>query len=134
MEEGESGASNKIRTTITEMGLGEDKMDEGGFEEAEGGDAENEGRRLGGTLWELEATGLLTQDADPGGTTLVDERNSFNELISLVMLRMVRHHWAAGARFAFNCYTHWEQILLRQTRYAPVILLSREGVTQCKPL
>ena len=39
MEEGESGASNKIRTTITEMGLGEDKMDEGGVKEAEGDEA-----------------------------------------------------------------------------------------------
>ena len=34
----------------------------------------------------LEATGLLTQDVDPCGTSLVDAHNSFNEMIRLKML------------------------------------------------
>ena len=36
----------------------------------------------------------------------------------------------AGARFAFNCYKHWAQLLLRQPGELPVIILSREVVTQ----
>ena len=51
---------------------------------------------------ELEATGILTQDSDPGRTTLVDALNGFNKLSCLSMLWMVRHHWPAGARFGFN--------------------------------
>ena len=50
------------------------------------------------------------------------------------MLWTLRHHWPAGARFAFNCYKHWEQLLLRQPGGAPVTILSREGVTQGDPL
>ena len=50
------------------------------------------------------------------------------------MLLMVRHHWPAGDRFAFNCFRHWEKLLLRQTGDTTVILLSLEGVTQGDPL
>ena len=39
----------------------------------------------------LESTGLLTQDADPGGTTLVDARNGFKKMSRLAMLWTVRH-------------------------------------------
>ena len=46
------------------------------------------------------------------------------------MLWTVRHRWPAGARFAFNCYMHWVQLLLRQLGELPVTILSREGVTQ----
>ena len=35
---------------------------------------------------ELGAIELLTQDLDPSGTTLVDARNGFNNLIRLVVL------------------------------------------------
>ena len=82
----------------------------------------------------LEATGLLTQDAEPGGKTIVDSCNGFNELIRLEMLWTVRHRWPEGTRFAFNCYRHWAQLLLRQPGNVTVILLSREGVTQGDPL
>ena len=34
-------------------------------------------------LLTLESTGILTQDAEPGITTLVDACNSFNEMIRL---------------------------------------------------
>ena len=40
------------------------------------------------------------------------------------------HRWPAGARFAFNCYRHWAQLLLHEPGEPPVKILSREGVTQ----
>ena len=87
---------------------------------------------VGGFL-ALKATELLTQDANPGGTTLVDFRNVFNKLIRLAMLWTLCHRWTAGDRFAFNCYRNWAQLLLRQPGDTHVILLSREGVTQGDP-
>ena len=42
------------------------------------------GDRVG--LLALVATGQLIQDAEPGGMTLVDARNEFNELRHLAML------------------------------------------------
>ena len=78
-------------------------------------------------LLALEDTELLTQDADPGGTTLIDSRNGFNKLILLEMLWKLCHLWTAGVRFAFNCYRNWAQILLCQPGDAQIILLSREG-------
>ena len=61
---------------------------------------------------------------------LVDACNGFNNLSRLAILWTVRHCWPAGARFAFNCYNHWAQLLLRQLGELPVTILSREGVTQ----
>ena len=58
----------------------------------------------------LEATGLLTQDAEPSGTTLINARNGFNELIRLVILWKVHYCSLLGTRFAFNCNRNWEQI------------------------
>ena len=45
----------------------------------------------------------------------------------------MRHHCSAGARFAFNFYRHWAQIILRQPGDAPLIPLIREGVTHGDP-
>ena len=50
----------------------------------------------------LEATELLTQEAEMGGMTPVDASNGFNKLSRLEMLRNLRHLWLAGVRFAFN--------------------------------
>ena len=50
------------------------------------------------------------------------------------MLWTVRHRWPAGARFAFNFYSHWAQLLLYQPGEPPVTILSIEGVTQGDPL
>ena len=80
-------------------------------------------------LLALEAKGLLTQDAEPGGTTFVDAHNGFNKLIYLTMLWTVHHRWLAEARSAFNCYRHWAQLILHQLGDAPVIPLSQAGVT-----
>ena len=72
----------------------------------------------------------MTQEADTSGTTLVDARNGFNELIRLAMLCTVRHHFPAGAGFAFNCYRYWAQLILCHPREPPVTMLILEGVTQ----
>ena len=50
------------------------------------------------------------------------------------MLWNVWHRWPAVARFVFNFYRHWEQILLHHPGESPVTILSREGVTQGDPL
>ena len=50
------------------------------------------------------------------------------------MLWTVRHHWPVEAIFAFNCYRHWAQLILRQTGEPPVTILSREGFTHGDPL
>ena len=109
------------QTSALEMEFEEDRGTEG----KEGGE---------GSSRELGALELLTQDAEPSGTTLVDARNGFNKLSRLAMLWTVRHRWPAGVRFAFNCYRHWAQLLLRQPGEPPVTILSREGVTQGDPL
>jgi hypothetical protein len=60
--------------------------------------------------------------------------NGFNELSRKAMLWTVRHRWANGARFSFNCYRHSAQLILRRSGGQCTILLSREGVTQGDPL
>ena len=77
----------------------------------------------------LGAIELFTQDSEPSGTTLIDVRNGFNHMSRLAILWTVRHRWPAGARFAFNCYRHWAQLLLRQPGKPPVTILRQEGIT-----
>ena len=96
------------------------------FEGDRGSKVKEEG---GGTQRALGSLEFLTQEAEPSVTTLVDARNGFNELSRLAMLWNVRHRWLAGARFVFNCYRYWAQLLLCQTGEPPVTVLSREGVT-----
>ena len=86
------------------------------------------------TLRALGALYFLTQDADPSGTTLVDDRKGFNELSRLAMPWTVWYRWPLGVRFAFKCYRHWVQLLLRHPGGLPVTILSQEGVTQGDPL
>ena len=64
-------------------------------EEEVGNDVEGE---EGGdeTQRALVALDFLTQDAEPSGTTLVDARNGFNNLIRLAMMWTVRHQWMVG--------------------------------------
>jgi hypothetical protein len=50
------------------------------------------------------------------------------------MLWTVRHRWANGALFSFNCYRHSAQLILRRRGDPCTVLLSREGVTQGDPL
>ena len=100
-------------------------------EEDRGSEGEEEG---GGTQRALGALEFLSQEADLIRTMLVDAHHRFNKLSRLAMLWTVRHRWMAGAKFAFNCYRHWAQLLLRQPGEPPVTILSREGVTQGDPI
>ena len=80
------------RDTQKLLGMVVDGKDEG----EEGGD---------GTLRELGVIEFLNHEADPSGTTLVDARNGFNNLIRLAMLWTVQHCWLEGSRFGFNWYS-----------------------------
>ena len=82
----------------------------------------------------LGALEFLTQEAGTSRATLVEACNGFNELIRLAMLWTLRHCWPAGARFAFNCYRHWAQLLLRQSGELPITIMITEGFTQSDPL
>ena len=98
-------------------------------------DRESEGEEGGGgTQRALEALEFFTQEAELSVITLNDARNGFNELSRLAMLWTVQHRCPEGARFAFNCYKHWAQLLLRQPGELPVRIQSREGFTQGDPL
>ena len=70
----------------------------------------------------------------PHATLFVDAKNGFNELSRKAMLWTVRHLWVAGSRFAFNCYRHAAQLILRREDGPCEVLLSCEGVTQGDPL
>jgi hypothetical protein len=74
------------------------------------------------------------QDDEASAVLLVDATNGFNELGRKAMLWTVRHRWANGSRFSFNCYRHSAQLILRRRGQPCTILLSREGVTQGDPL
>ena len=89
------------------------------------------------TLEEAFATiadDLGMSSAEASAVLLVDATNGFNELSRKAMLWTVRHRWANGARFSFNCYRHSAQLLLRRRGGDCEIILSREGVTQGDPL
>ena len=101
------------------------------MKEYRGSKEEDEG---GGTQRELGSLEFLNQESEPLGTTLVDAHNGFNKMSRLAMLWTVRHRCLAGARFAFNCYRHWAQLLLPQPGEPLVIILSREGFTQGDPI
>ena len=81
--------------------------------------------------------GIPYDPEDPHGTACVDARNGFGELSRKAMLWTVRHLWALGARFAFNCYRHASLLVIRRMEDGISlcdILLSMEGVTQGDPL
>ena len=59
--------------------------------ERESGSRERERGDWEGGVLALEATGLPTQDAELGGTALVDARNGFNKMSRLAMLWTVHH-------------------------------------------
>ena len=126
---GVEAALNKliIETAGTEEEAAEQLEAVLGVEVKETGKGEKEGD---GNQRALGALEFLNHDAEPSGTTLVDVRNGFDDLIRLAMLWTVRHRCPAGARFAFNCYRHWAKLLLRQPEEPPVTILSREGLTQ----
>jgi hypothetical protein len=78
-------------------------------------------------------TAAVAPEHPPGSVQaalLVDARNGFNELGRKAMLWTVRHRWAAGSRFAFNCYRHSGQLIVRRPGQPCYTILSQEGVTQ----
>jgi hypothetical protein len=86
-----------------------------------------------------EALASIAEDvgltpAEAHAVLLVDATNGFNELGRKAMLWTVRHRWASGARFSFNCYRHSAQLILRRRGKDCAVILSREGVTQGDPL
>jgi hypothetical protein len=80
------------------------------------------------------STAAGNHDAEATAVLLVDATNGFNELGRKAMLWTVRHRWANGARFSFNCYRHSAQLILRRHGSPCTVLHSREGVTQGDPL
>ena len=51
------------------------------------------------------------------------------------MLWDVRYKWPSGAQFTFNCYRHWDTLVVRYTGGGSGHFLnSKEGVTQGDPL
>ena len=78
----------------------------------------------------LEATGYLNQVAEPDRTSLVDASNRFNGMIRLAVMLTVQHRWPSGARFMFNCYKHWVQLLLRNMGSMPAIITIQKEVNK----
>jgi hypothetical protein len=76
----------------------------------------------------------LEDEGSPFIRLLLDATNGFNELGRKAMFWTVGHRWAAGARFAFNCYRHQALLILRRRGDSCYTLLSEEGVTQGDPL
>ena len=51
------------------------------------------------------------------------------------MLWTVAHRWPRASRFAFNCYRHFPQLVIRVPGdRTPKIILSKQGVTQGDPM
>ena len=121
----ETAGTEEEAAELLEAALGVEVGVEGEVEGEEGGV---------GNPRAMGALEFLTQDEETIGTKFVDAYNEFNELSRLEMLSNVRHRWPARARFAFNCYRHYEQPLLRRSGEPPVTILVQEGVTQGGPL
>ena len=76
-----------------------------------------------------------TEENEEWGFLLVDAANAFNAGNRTAILWTVRHLWPSGARFAFNCYRHWSQLMIRSgDGYEGHWMMSKEGVTQGDPL
>jgi hypothetical protein len=88
---------------------------------------------LGNALESITTAAGYHED-EVSAVLLVDAANGFNELGRKAMLWTVRHRWANGAQFSFNCYRHAAQLILRRREGDCTVLLSREGVTQGDPL
>ena len=55
-------------------------------------------------------------------------------MVRLEMLWTVRRNCPEGARFMFNCYKHWVQLLLHCLgTSSPAILINQERITHVEP-
>jgi hypothetical protein len=85
--------------------------------------------------WDDEALWEELPEVEAEGTSLFDARNGFNELHRYHMLWQVRHRWAKGSRFAFNCYRHFNQVIVRRGNGRKAFVIqSEEGLSQGDPL
>ena len=50
------------------------------------------------------------------------------------MLWTLRFEWPSGAQFVFNCYLHWNTLVIRAGYEMGHFLFIKEGVTQGDPL
>jgi hypothetical protein len=76
----------------------------------------------------------LEDSNSDSGFLLIDANNAFNEINRINMLWTIRHEWPAGARFAFNCYSHHSVLIVRDPGGIAIIIFSKEGVTQGDPI
>ena len=77
----------------------------------------------------------MQPEEDLSGCLLADAANGFNNLSRLAMLWTVTHRWPRASSFAFNCYRHFPQLVIRVPGdRTPKIILSKEGVTQGDPM
>jgi hypothetical protein len=120
---GIEGAVHAMRETWDSFELEEQSTEEEPTTKAMEGDG-REGNPEGG----------IATNQEPKAMLQVDARNGFNELSRQAMLWTVRHRWAAGSRFGFNCYRHSAQLILRSKGNEAYVILSNEGVTQGDPL
>ena len=74
-----------------------------------------------------------TQEED-WGFLVIDARNASNEENRTAILWEVWVEWPKGARFAFNCYSHWATLVIRAGDGKGQFLFNKEVVTQGYPL
>ena len=46
----------------------------------------------------------------------------------------IHHEWSSDMKFTFNCYRHWDTLVVRYSEESGHFLHSKEGVTQMDPL
>ena len=70
-----------------------------------------------------------TQEED-WGFLIIDVNNAFYEENRSAMLWATRHEWPSGVRCSFNCYRHWDTMVITAGYGTGHFLHSKEGVTQ----
>ena len=88
-----------------------------------------------GAIHEMRVLWEEHKKEEDWGFLLIDARNAFNEENRTVMIWAVRNEWPSGAQFTFNCYRHWDMLMVRDIENGSGHFLhSKEGVTQGDPL
>jgi hypothetical protein len=67
------------------------------------------------------------------GFLLINTSNALNEQNQTGMLWTVWHEWPSGAWLTYNCYKHWETLVIRYNNGSGIFLFSKEGITQGDP-
>ena len=53
--------------------------------------------------------------AEDWGFLLIDAQNTFNEENRMAMLWDVWNDWPSAAHFIFNCYRHWDTLVVQNS-------------------